>query len=237
MMFITAIIVEDQPMSADILKKFCERSGRIRLLHHFPDAIAAEHFLQSNKVDLVFLDVEMPGPSGFDLLDQLSYKPQVIMTTADSGYAFTAFEYHVTDYLKKPYTYQRFTEAIDKIPASAPLAQQEVPAEKPSAEEEIFIRCNGQLVKLKSSDILYIESMGDYVRFVTREKKYITHNSMKKLLSQINPDIFCQVHRSYIINLDKLNDFRDNNASIDGHLVPVSKSNKAKVLNQIRILQ
>lgn len=236
-MLITAIIVEDQPMSADILKKFCERSGNIRLLHHFPDAIAAGHFLQSNKVDLVFLDVEMPGPSGFDLLDQLTCKPHVIMTTADTGYAFTAFEYHVTDYLKKPYSYQRFREAIEKItPASAPVTAA-IPAEKSPVEEDIFIRCNGQLVKLKSSEILYIESMGDYVRFVTKDKKYITHNSMKKLLSQINPDIFCQVHRSYIINIDKLNDFRDNNASIEGHLVPVSKSNKTKVLNQIRILQ
>lgn len=82
-----------------------------------------------------------------------------------------------------------------------------------------------------------MESMGDYVRFVTKDKKYITHNSMKKLLSQIDPDIFCQVHRSYIVNMCKLNDFRDNNASIDGHLIPVSKANKAKVKKHIKVLQ
>src|SRR5262249_54289820 len=104
-------------------------------------------------------------------------------------------------------------------------------------DDDIYIKCNGQLVRLKNDEILYIESMGDYVRFVTANKKYITHNSMKNLLLQINNDIFCQVHRSYIINIDKLTDFKDNNASIEGHLIPVSKSNKAKVLNHIKVLQ
>lgn len=231
-MNIKAIIVEDQPMSAEILKKFCVRSGIVNVLHHFPDAVLAAEYLRQNEVDLVFLDVEMPGPSGFDLLDQITMQPQVIMTTAHTSHAFTAFEYNVCDYLKKPYTYQRFLDAVEKVITITANAK-----EKKKGEEDIFIKCNGQVIRLKTSEILYMESMGDYVRFVTKDKKYITHNSMKKLLSQIDPDIFCQVHRSYIVNMCKLNDFRDNNASIEGHLIPVSKANKAKVKKHIKVLQ
>ena len=230
-MNIKAIIVEDQLLSADILKKFCDRSGHVNVLHHFINAVDAGKHLLEHEIDLVFLDVEMPGPSGFDLLDQLVIKPQVIMTTAETSYAYTAFQYNVCDYLKKPYTYARFLEAIEKAVASMQHSSQ-----RKSKDEEIYIKCNGQVIRLKTSEILYMESMGDYVRFVTQDKKYITHNSMKKLLSQIDTDIFCQVHRSYIINMGKLNDFRDNNASIEGHLIPVSKANKAKVLKHIKIL-
>ncbi|MBN8861611.1 MAG: response regulator, partial [Sphingobacteriales bacterium] len=114
-MKIQSIIVEDLQVAADFLKRFCEKCGVVEVIHHFLNAEDALHYLKDNVVDLIFLDVEMPGVSGFELLDQLVYTPQVILTTSKTEYAYNAFQYNVTDYLKKPFTYQRFLEAIQKV--------------------------------------------------------------------------------------------------------------------------
>jgi len=110
-----SIIVEDLQVAAEFLRKFCEKSGVIDVVQHFLNAEDALQFLKDNVVDLIFLDVEMPGASGFELLDQLVYTPQVILTTSKTEYAYSAFQYNVTDYLKKPFTYQRFLEAVQKV--------------------------------------------------------------------------------------------------------------------------
>ena len=114
-MKIKSIIVEDIPVAADFLRKFCERSGKVDVLGHFLNVEDALGFLNQHVVDLIFLDVEMPGATGFDLLDRISYSPKVILTTSKTEYAFDAFQYNVADYLKKPFTYQRFLESIQKI--------------------------------------------------------------------------------------------------------------------------
>ncbi|MEO8404121.1 MAG: response regulator [Chitinophagaceae bacterium] len=119
-MSISCIIVEDLIVAADYLKKCCEKSGEIEVKAHFTNVKEAVSFLNENTVDLIFLDVEMPGDDGFTLLDQLVYSPKVILTTSKTEYAYNAFEYHVTDFLKKPYTYQRFQEAINKISLTTP---------------------------------------------------------------------------------------------------------------------
>ena len=111
----TCIIVEDIQIAADFLKKFCEKSGLIEVKGHFLNSEAALEFLEDNKVDLLFLDIEMPGATGFELLDRLTYSPRIILTTSKTEYAFDAFQYNVTDYLKKPFTYKRFLEAVLRI--------------------------------------------------------------------------------------------------------------------------
>jgi len=119
-MKITCIIVEDIQIAADFLRKFCEKSGLIEVKGHFLNAEDALEFLDGDKADLIFLDIEMPGASGFELLDRLTYTPKIILTTSKTEYAFDAFQYNVNDYLKKPFTYKRFLEAIQKIQAAAP---------------------------------------------------------------------------------------------------------------------
>jgi DNA-binding LytR/AlgR family response regulator len=187
--------------------------------------------LNEHPADLLFLDVEMPGATGFDLLDQLAYKPQVILTTSKPEYAFNAFEYHVTDFLKKPFTYQRFLEALQKV--SIPTDMVTIDNDN---NDHIFIKTDGKLVRLNNEDILYIESMGDYVKFVTPEKKYITHNTIKALEEKINRNHFMKVHRSYIINLDKIDDIRENDLFIRGTEIPISKSHKPDVLRRLNII-
>ncbi len=226
----TCVIVEDLLVAADYLKKCCEKSGMVDVKGHFPNVAEALDFLNQNSVDLLFLDVEMPGATGFELLDQIAYSPQVILTTSKPEYAFNAFEYHVTDFLKKPFTYQRFLEALQKL---------NLPSENGngSAEEDhIFIKSDGKLVRLNYSDILFIESMGDYVKFVTGDKKYITHNTIKNLEEKVSKQHFMKVHRSYIININKIDDIRENDLFIKGNEIPISKAHRSDVMKRLNII-
>ena len=226
----TCVIVEDLLVAADYLKKCCEKSGMVDVKGHFPNVAEALDFLNQNSVDLLFLDVEMPGATGFDLLDQLAYSPQVILTTSKPEYAFNAFEYHVTDFLKKPFTYQRFLEALQKL--NLPSENGNGTAE----EDHIFIKSDGKLVRLNYSDILFIESMGDYVKFVTGDKKYITHNTIKNLEEKVSKQHFMKVHRSYIININKIDDIRENDLFIKGNEIPISKSHRSDVMKRLNII-
>lgn len=226
----TCVIVEDLLVAADYLKKCCEKSGMVDVKGHFPNVAEALDFLNQNSVDLLFLDVEMPGATGFDLLDQLAYSPQVILTTSKPEYAFNAFEYHVTDFLKKPFTYQRFLEALQKL---------NLPSENGNGtveEDHIFIKSDGKLVRLNYSDILFIESMGDYVKFVTGDKKYITHNTIKNLEEKVSKQHFMKVHRSYIININKIDDIRENDLFIKGNEIPISKAHRSDVMKRLNII-
>src|SRR4030095_1181921 len=224
------VIVEDLIVAADYLKKCCEKSGMVEVKGHFVNVEEALVFLNQNSVDLIFLDVEMPGATGFDLLDQLAYSPQVILTTSKPEYAFNAFEYHVTDFLKKPFTYQRFLEALQKL--NLPSENGNGTAE----EDHIFIKSDGKLVRLNYSDILFIESMGDYVKFVTGDKKYITHNKIKNLEEKVSKQHFMKVHRSYIININKIDDIRENDLFIKGNEIPISKAHRSDVMKRLNII-
>jgi len=231
-MSISCIIVEDLIVAADYLKKCCEKSGEIEVKAHFTNVKEAVSFLNENTVDLIFLDVEMPGDDGFTLLDQLVYSPKVILTTSKTEYAYNAFEYHVTDFLKKPYTYQRFQEAINKISLAAPDDSKR----KENNDDHIYIKTDGKLVRLNNADILYIESMGDYVKFVLADKKYVTHNTIKNLEEKVNPGTFMKIHRSYIVNIRKVDNIRDNSIFINGIELPISKANKADVLKRLNVI-
>ncbi len=232
-MNLSCIIVEDLQVAADYLTRCCEKSGELTVKGHFVNVPDALTFLNENVVDLIFLDVEMPGATGFDLLDQIAYSPKVILTTSKPEYAFDAFEYNVTDFLKKPFTYQRFQDALKKIPPVIAEAENTI---TDTDLDHIFIKADGKLIRLNNEDILYIESMGDYVKFVTGEKKYITHNTIKNLEDKISRSSFMKVHRSYIINIDKISNIRENGLFISGKEIPVSKSHKQEVLKRLNII-
>ena len=230
-MILSAVIVEDLQVAADYLARCCEKSGLLEVKGHFPNVEAALQFLNQQSVDLLFLDVEMPGATGFELLDRLAYSPKVILTTSKTEYAYNAFEYNVSDFLKKPFTYQRFMDAVQKI--VAPTADNHINS---TATDHIFIRTEGKLIRLNNSDILFIESMGDYVKFVSADKKYITHNTIKNLEEKVNKQCFLKTHRSYIINVDKIDDIRENLLFIKGNEIPISKAHRSEVLKRLNII-
>src|SRR5438045_6863149 len=142
----------------------------------------------------------MPGATGFDLLDNLTFRPKIILTTSKTEYAFNAFQYNVDDYLKKPFTYKRFIESIEKIQKIEP-EKAHTSSKEP---DHLFIKVDTKLVKLLNNDILYVESMGDYVRFVTVSKKLVTLNTLKNLEEKLSSTSFLKVNRSNIVNIYKI---------------------------------
>ena len=229
-MNLNCVIVEDLAVAAEFLRKCCEKNGQIQVMGHFTNVKEAVNFLNENMVDLVFLDVEMPEEIGFNLLDQIAYAPKVILTTSKTEYAYNAFEYNVTDFLKKPFSFQRFSDSIKKVIGAIESSQTE------KGDDHIFIKTEGKLIRLLNNDILYIESMGDYVRFVTADKKYVTHHTIKSMEEKTNRQVFMKVHRSYIINITKVDNIRENALFIKGVEIPISKAHKQAVMNRINII-
>jgi DNA-binding LytR/AlgR family response regulator len=235
-MNLSCIIVEDLQVAADYLKRCCEKSSQVEVKGHFTNVNDALQFLNNTVVDLIFLDVEMPDSSGFELLDQIAFTPKVILTTSKPEYAYNAYEYNVSDFLKKPFTYQRFLDALKKVALPEPAAPQTNDTVTETGVDHIFIKADGKLIRLNNSEILYIESMGDYVKFVTPEKKYVTHNTIKNLEEKVSKLDFMKVHRSYIININKISNIRESGLYINGTEIPISKAHKQEVLKRLNII-
>ena len=228
-MKLNSIIVDDEPLARSFLERYCERTGFLEVAGSFPDSLSALEYLNANEVKLLFLDVEMPGDSGFRLLDQLSYMPKVILTTSKTDYAFDAFQYHVTDYLKKPITYNRFIEAVNKV------IEKEKNSKNETRTDDIFIKSEGKFIRLSFKDILYIESMGDYVKYFTPVKNYLSHSTLKSVEEKMDARQFMKVHRSFIVNLNKIKDIKDHSLVIEGKVIPISKAIKPEVMERINV--
>jgi DNA-binding LytR/AlgR family response regulator len=250
-MKITSIIVEDIQIAADFLKKFCEKSDLVEVKGHFLNVTDALEYLDKDRVDLIFLDVEMPGATGFDLMDRLTYSPKIILTTTKTEYAFDAFQYNVSDYLKKPFSYKRFMESIQKISAAdaaaaaaatatpapaAPTPANTSTSDITAEQGALFIKAEGKLVKLNPEDIVFIESMRDYVKFVTQAHKYVTYSTLKNLEEKLSKTTFLKVHRSYIVNINKIDDIRGNTIYLQGNQIPIGKGHKEEVIRRLNIL-
>ena len=241
-MKLSCIIVEDIQIAADFLRKFCEKSDLVEVKGHFLNVTDALEFLDRERVDLLFLDIEMPGANGFDLLDRLTYSPMIILTTSKTEYAFNAFQYHVDDYLKKPFTYKRFQEAIQKLQLKAaavlaPASPAPAPAATALADTDfLFIKAEEKLIKLKKDDILFLESMRDYVKFVTPAKSYVTYSTLKNMEEKLIGPNFLKVHRSYIVNINKIDDIRGNTIYLLGNQIPIGKGHKDEVTARLNIL-
>lgn len=229
-MNLRCIIVDDEPMARSFLERYCQKYGNITVMGSFQDSDTAHDFLSNNEIDILFLDVEMPGTTGFELLDRLAYAPKIILTTSKTDYAFDAFQYNVTDYLKKPISYNRFQESIHKVSDSLNKAIVK------SISEDIFIKADGKFIRLSYQDILYIESVGDYVRYFTLAKPYLTHSTLKAVEEKMNPKHFMKVHRSYIVNMSKIKDIQDNSILIESKVIPISKAMKPVVMTRINAM-
>ncbi len=224
------IIVDDEPMARSFLERYCEKHGNLEMTGSFSDAETAFDYLKLNEIDILFLDVEMPGENGFRLLDKLLYMPKVILTTGRTEYAFDAFQYNVSDYLKKPISFNRFQESINKVTeANTRIAGE-------AAKEDIFIKTEGKFIRLNYQDILYIESLGDYVKYFTDSKFFLTHSTLKAVEEKMKTKNFLKVHRSYIVNLNKIKDIQDNSIVIQGKVIPISKSMKPEVMGRINLV-
>lgn len=231
-MKLTCIIVDDDPLARKILQKLCEQHDALELLAVFETANDALDFLQKEEVDLIWLDVEMPNLSGFDLLNNIVSIPQVIMTTSSVEYAYQAYQHQVSDYIQKPISVPRFKMAVEKvIELNKPKANQA----SNTAKEDIYIKVDGKYIRLTLVDISYIENLGDYVKIFTSKQTYTVYATMKYLEEKLG-NRFIRVHRSYIVNLDKIIDIEENTLVVANKVIPISRANKSELMNKLNML-
>ncbi len=226
------IIIDDEKTARLSLKKVCEKIEELEICGLYESPIEAISVLQKDQIDLVFLDIHMPDLSGFDFLNSLNQLPQIIITTTDKNRAFEAFEYDVTDYLLKPILLPRFLKAMDKVRTrlndSSDIIEEET--------NSIFVNINSRLVKLEIDDILFLEAKGDYVQIRTTDKKHLVHITMKRIQEKLPPKLFIKVHRSYIVNLNKIVDIEDNSILIEEEIIPISRSNREALLKSLNMI-
>ncbi|MFY7671053.1 LytR/AlgR family response regulator transcription factor [Tenacibaculum sp. MEBiC06402] len=243
------IVIDDEKMARVIIKTLCKETDDISIIEEFENSMDAFKFLHSNKVDLIFLDIHMPGFSGLDFIKTLKDPPKVIFTTTDSKFAIEAFEYSfIVDYLLKPVSSERFTKAIEKARKLIYLENLEN-SEKPidnstkklSLEEEehkndFYVNIDRRLVKIDLPSICFVQAKGDYIFVKTDDKEYEVHASLKKIEQKLPSSLFLKVHRSYIINVKKIIDIEDNSVLINRDVIPVSRSNRPDLMKRLDLL-
>ena len=222
-MNIKCIIIDDEPSSQNVLKSFVEKIDYLDVLQVCNNALEALDFLKNNTVDLLFLDINMPQLSGISFYKSLKNPPKVIFTTAYSEYALEGFEVEAIDYLLKPFSFERFVKAVTKIKS---LNDTEI--------DHIIIKSEKKLHQLKINDIYYIEGLGDYIKVHLNNSFLITYKSLKDMNNLLPKSIFIQVHKSFIINRNKLDYIEGNLAVINTKKIPLGQKFKASFLNNIK---
>jgi len=232
------LIVDDDKLSVKIIEEFVERTSGLNLVGSFTSAVEAVNMLNGSdacQVDLIFLDIEMPEMSGIEFLKAINIIPQVIIYSSQEKYALESYEYDVTDYLLKPVQYSRFFKAVDR--ARKLFERKELPVKQST---EIFIKNNSSLVRVRYDDILWIEAMENYVVFNTFKEKYTIHFTMKSISERMPTDRFMRVHRSFIVNFNKIKAIEDNSVVIKTELgnkvIPIGKSYRDRLLDDINLI-
>lgn len=232
------IVIDDETTARTIIKQLCSQIEGIHVVEEFSNAIQAMKYLNENEVDLVFLDIHMPDFTGFDFIKTLKNPPKIILTTSDPQFAIEAFEYDcIVDYLVKPIVLPRFEKAIEKAKNFRLDTTKETSTNlDESSDKELYINIDRRLIKLEMSSIYLIEAKGDYINVKTEDKNYIVHSTLKKIEQKLPNSLFLKVHRSYIINVKKIIDIEDNSILIKKDVVPISRSNRAELMERLNLL-
>ena len=214
------IAVDDEPLALEKIASFIERMPTLKLEAIFDRPVEALAYLSSHKVDMLFLDIQMEKMTGLDLLAALPNHPQVILTTAYSEYALKGYEFEVTDYLLKPYSFERFAQAVNK----ATKRIQEKISVVETTPDFIFVKSDYRLVKVMLSDILYIEGMRDYRCIHTSTGKILTDQTFGSFEEQLPTSQFSRIHKSFMVSLSKIESIEKHRVKIGKELLPVSES-------------
>lgn len=240
---IKCIIVDDETAARMIVAHLCSQVDTLEVVGEFPNAMQAIKFLNKNEVDLIFLDIHMPDFTGFDFIDTLKNPPKIILTTSDKNFAIEAFEYDcIVDYLVKPVLLPRFLKAIQKIENFTPASSESVPSvvaktiTEPSSKTELYVNIDRRLVKIDFEKIYLVEAKGDYILIKTEGKNYTVHSTLKKIEEKLSGNSFLKIHRSYIINIDKIIDIEDNSVLIAKDVIPISRSNRPELMKRLNLL-
>jgi Response regulator of the LytR/AlgR family len=221
------LIVDDEPMARDVVRRYIEQIPSLRVAGEFGNAIDATLFLQKNTVDMIFLDIRMPQLSGTDFVRSLRNVPKIIFTTAHKEYAHEGFELDVIDYLLKPIRFDRFLRAVNK---AFPQKQQEMDNAARGASHQlkfaspfIYLKVDRKMVKIMLDDILYIESDKDYVKVFTTDSTIMTRQTISSVEAMLSENKFFRIHRSFIVSLDKVRSFTNEIVEIGSKELPIGK--------------
>lgn len=225
-MAISCIIIEDEPLAQERAKGYIGKLPFLHLKASFDNAADALVYLKTSPIDLIFLDINLGGLSGIQLLETGQVKSKVILTTAYHEFALKGYDLNVSDYLLKPYTFERFLQAVEKV--------QELQKPETSSDKTfIFIKTEYRLEKILLSDILYIEGMRDYRCIYTTQKRIMTLQTFKELETEIPQHLVCRVHKSFMVAIDKIESIERDRIKIMNKLIPVSDSYKKSFFERI----
>jgi two-component system LytT family response regulator len=218
---IQCIIVEDEPLAVKVLVDYVAQVPFLDLQGTFKDAILATDYLRDHAVDLIFLDIHLPKLKGMAFLKTLTHPPAVIITTAYHQYAIEGFELNVTDYLLKPFEFERFLVAVNKVKRTQ--GEKEAPVERAEMKDHLFISVQKKKVKILFSDILYIESQREYIRIVTNRGEYLSKMSTHEIEELLPPRLFRRIHRSFIVSVGRIDSYTADTVEVGGTPIPIGR--------------
>jgi len=214
---IRCILVDDEPLALEVLEHFISCTPQLELVAKCGNALDAFKILHDQQVDLMFLDIKMPGISGLDFVSSLKNPPAIIFTTAFAEHAVKGFELDAVDYLLKPITFERFEKSIRK------LLKTRLP-EPEETKDYTYFKVSGRLIKIFHTDLLYAQSVKDYILICTRSGNHLTHMTMKYLAELLPSPAFLRMHRSYLVNRAAINQADKNNVFVGSEIIPVGES-------------
>jgi two-component system, LytTR family, response regulator len=242
-MEIKCIAIDDEPLALDVIQEYCRKLSFLSLVQTLDNAVDVINYLKQNPVDLMFLDIQMEGLTGIQLLGILQVRPKVIMTTAYESYALKGYELDVSDYLLKPISFERFTRAVNKVYEQILLEKQNQPNIQQGANpaESIdkeggyfFVKADAKLVKIRFEDILYIEGQGDYLMIVTGHNKVMTLQNFSNILKALPGNNFVRVHKSFVVSFEMIDKIDKNRIIIREKTIPISDTYKKAFFDQVK---
>lgn len=220
------IIVDDEPLALDVLESYIKKNPDIELAARCNNALEASEFLKANKIEVMFIDVQMPEITGLDFVKNLSNSPLIVFCTAYPDFAIEGFELNAIDYLLKPLSYERFCKTIERIKEYLVLKSNKEIEQSDIENECIYIKSNQKQIKISYDQIQYIEAFADYIKLFTDNKRYITLQTMKNMENKLPKDKFIRVHRSFIVGVKYISSFNSTEIEIGDAKIPVGKSYK-----------
>ena len=237
-MEVRCLAIDDEPLALDIITDYISRVPFLKLVKTFDNAVDSIDFIKNNKIDLMFLDIQMEALTGIQLLRVLKDKPEVIFTTAYDSYAIEGFELDAADYLLKPFSFERFIKAVDKVynkvklKNNAEFSEEHIAIGNP-VERYIFVKTGNKLQKVFFNDILFIEGQGDYLRINTPKERIMTLQKFSKLEELLPSSNFMRVHKSFMVAIDKIESISRNRIRIGDEMIPVGDSYKKEFYGRL----
>lgn len=225
-------IIEDEPLAQNVLKKYISEHPALELIDTFNDALDAQKSLPSINIQLIFLDINLPRLTGIDFLKTMSHPPLVIITTAYPEYAVEGYELDIVDYLLKPFSFERFLKAVNRVLGR--LGSQDTTQSTESSMPFIFLKSEKKVYKVDLDTILYIESIGDYAKVVTSTNQYIVNDTLKNLIEELPASQFIRVHKSFIISKNKIVFFEGNYVKVGDRDIPIGASYRDEIYAKLR---